>query len=71
MMLNLTTNMRIQLQNNRSAEVFYNQLLKFGNGKLLVGMIARRVSLPDNCCNLMTSIEERVEKVFLNIQNQF
>ena len=34
--LQLTTNMRVQLQNDQSADVFSRQLLDIGNGKLTV-----------------------------------
>jgi len=55
-------NMRVQLQNDQSAEVFSRQLLHIGNGKLPVNETSRRISLPDNFCNLV------ILKVFPNIQ---
>lgn len=60
--------MRVQLQNDRSAEIFSHQLLGIGNEKLLVDLNSGRISLPHNFCNLVTSKEELVEKVFPNIQ---
>ncbi|GFS97744.1 ATP-dependent DNA helicase [Trichonephila clavipes] len=63
--LQLTTNMRVQLQNDRSAEVFSRQLLDIGNGQLSIDE-TRQISLPDNFCNLVTSKEELISKVFPN-----
>ncbi|GFU28628.1 ATP-dependent DNA helicase [Trichonephila clavipes] len=48
--LQLTTNMRVQLQNDRSAEVFSRQLLDIRNGQLPIDE-TRQISLPDNFCN--------------------
>lgn len=59
--------MRVQLQNDQSAEVFSRQLLDIGNGQLPIDE-TRRISFPDNFCNLVTSKEELIEKVFPNIQ---
>ncbi|GFW74313.1 ATP-dependent DNA helicase [Trichonephila clavipes] len=58
--------MRVQLQNDRSAEVFSRQLLDIGNGQLPIDE-TRQISLPDNFCNLVTSKEELISKVFPNI----
>ena len=66
--LQLTTNMRVQLQNDKSAEIFSRQLLDIGNGQLPVDETSRRISFPDNFCNLVTSREELIGKVFSNIQ---
>lgn len=60
--------MRVQLQNDRSSERFSHQLLEIGNGKVPVDLTSGRISLPHNFCNLVTSKEELVEKVFPNIQ---
>ncbi|GFW41888.1 ATP-dependent DNA helicase [Trichonephila clavipes] len=59
--------MRVQLQNDRSAEVFSRQLLDIGNRQLPIDE-TRQISLPDNFCNLVTSKEELISKVFPNIQ---
>ncbi|GFX98874.1 ATP-dependent DNA helicase [Trichonephila clavipes] len=59
--------MRVQIQNDRSAEVFSRQLLEIGNGQLPIDE-TRQISLPYNFCNLVTSKEELISKVFPNIQ---
>ncbi|VDM92857.1 unnamed protein product [Onchocerca ochengi] len=66
--LKLTTNMRVQLQNDRSAGIFSYQLLENRNGEMPVDLTTGRITLPHNFCNLVTSKEELVEKVFPNIQ---
>ncbi|GFV91223.1 transposable element Tcb1 transposase [Trichonephila clavipes] len=59
--LQLTKNMRVQLQNDPSAEVFSRQLLDIGNGQLTIDE-TRQISLSDNFCNLVTSKEELISK---------
>lgn len=63
--------MRVQLQNDRSAEILSHQLLGIGNGKVPVDLTSGRISLPHNFCNLVTSKEELVVKVFPNIQTHY
>ena len=69
--LKLTTNMRVQLQKDRSAEIFSHQLLEIGNGKLPVDLTSGRILLPHNFCNLVKSKEELIEKVFPYIQTNY
>ena len=42
--------------------------MKIGNGKVSVDLSSGRISLPCDFCNLVTSKDELVEKVFPNIQ---
>nr|KAF6294145.1 hypothetical protein mPipKuh1_009743 [Pipistrellus kuhlii] len=70
-MLKLTTNMHVQLQNDRSAETFSHQSLEIENGKVPVDLTSGRISLPHTFCNLVTSKEELVEKIFPNIQTNY
>ena len=53
--LKLTTNMRVQLQNDDSGQTFSDQLLAIGNGKLPVDSISGCIQLPAELCNLVTS----------------
>jgi ATP-dependent DNA helicase PIF1 len=69
--LKLTTNMRVQVQNDRSAEIFSHQLLEIGNGKMPVDLTSGRISYPHNFCSFVTSKEELVAKVFPNIQTNY
>src|SRR5258705_1174441 len=65
--LSLTTNMRVQLQRDKSAELFSQQLLDIGNGKVQFDVTSGRITFPDNFCNLVKSEEELVISVFPNI----
>lgn len=65
--LKLTTNMRVALQNDKSAEVFSKQLLDIGNGTIPVDASAGLISFPPNFCQYTTSKEELITKVFPNI----
>ena len=69
--LKLTTNMRVRLQNDDSSQTFSDQLLAIGNGKLPVDSISGHIQLPAEFCNLVTSKNELVEKVFLNILTNY
>jgi len=69
--LKLTINMRVRLQNDDSGELFSDQLLEMGNGKLPVDSISGCILLPAESCNLVTSKNELVEKVFPNILTNY
>ena len=69
--LKLTTNKRVRLQNDDSGQTFSNQLLAMGNGKLPVDSISGRIQLPADFCNLVTSKNELIEKVFPNILKNY
>ncbi|XP_069170507.1 uncharacterized protein [Procambarus clarkii] len=69
--LKLTTNMRVELQNDASAKIFSHQFLEFGNGNVPVDLTSGRISLPHHFFNLVKSKEEFVEKVFPNIQTNY
>ena len=49
--LKLTTNIRVQLQNEDSGQTFSDQLLAIGNGKLPVDSISGRIQQPAEFCN--------------------
>ena len=55
------------IANDHSGEIFSNQLLAIGNGKLTADSISGRIQLPSKFCNLVTSKNDLVEKVFPNI----
>ena len=63
--------MRVRLQNDDSGQTFSDQLLAIGNGKLPVDSISGRIQLPAEFCNLVTSKNELVEKVFPKILNNY
>ncbi|GFX42654.1 ATP-dependent DNA helicase [Trichonephila clavipes] len=63
--------MRVQLQNDRSAEMFSHQLLDIGNGKVPADWTSGKISLSHNFCDLVASKGELVERVFPDIQTNF
>ena len=63
--------MGVRLQNDDSGEIFSDQLLAIGNGKLPVNSISGRIHLPAEFCNLLTSKNELFEKVFPNILTNY
>ncbi|XP_050340940.1 uncharacterized protein LOC126767493, partial [Bactrocera neohumeralis] len=65
--LQLTTNMRVALLNDPSAELFSNQLLTIGNGHVPVDASNGFISFPPNFCNFVSTKEELINKVFPNI----
>lgn len=69
--LTLTTNVRVQLQNDPSANEFSKQLLKIGDGKMPIDNETGLITLPTNFCNVVQSKEELIRKVFPNIVQQY
>ncbi|XP_069165478.1 uncharacterized protein [Procambarus clarkii] len=69
--LKLTSNMRVKLQNDLSAEIFSHQFLEIENGNVPDNLTSGRISLPHNFYNLVMSKEELVEKVFPIIQTSY
>lgn len=64
--LRLTTNMRVQLQNDSTAERFSKQLLDIGDGKLTTDT-SGLVALPDDFCTFVDSKVSLIDQIFLNI----
>lgn len=69
--LKLTTNMRVALNNDQSAEVFSRQLLDIGDGKIPVDASTGLISFPTNFCQFITSKAELIKKVFPNIAQNY
>ena len=69
--LKLTKSMRVRLQNYDSGQTFSGQLLAIENGKLPVDSISGRIQLPAEFCNLVTSKNKLIEKVFPNILHNY
>jgi hypothetical protein len=65
--LELKTNMRVHLQGDVSAGRFAQQLLTLGNGKVPVDSTSGLISISNNFCNIMDSIEVLKTSVFPNI----
>ena len=69
--LKITKNMRVHLQNDRTAELLSKQLLDIGSGKASVNSVLGRIMLSNNFCNLVASREELISKVFLDFQTNY
>lgn len=65
----LSINMRVQLQNDPSAQTFSEQLLHIGNGKIELHPNTQCIKLPDNLCTIVNSKQELIESVFPDILN--
>jgi ATP-dependent DNA helicase PIF1 len=59
--------MRVQLQHDESAEHFAKQLLDIGSGKMAIDESIKCVTLPTNFCNITSTRDELIQKVFPNI----
>ena len=69
--LELTSNMRVHLQGDLSAGRFTQQLLTLGDGKVPIDPTSGLISIPENFCNIVQSMEELKTSVFPNIQHHF
>ncbi|XP_018374141.1 PREDICTED: ATP-dependent DNA helicase PIF6-like [Trachymyrmex cornetzi] len=69
--LTLETNMRVQLQNDASAEFFAKQLLDIGNGKMVIDRYTQCITLPTNFCKMTSTKDELIQKVFPNIAQNY
>ena len=63
--------MSVRLQNDHSSEIFSDKLPTIGNGKLPGDSISGRIKLPPEFCNLLTSKNNLLEKVFPNILTNY
>lgn len=69
--LTLSTNMRVHLLQDAAAQIFAKQLLDMGDGKLPIDPTTREISFPPNFCQMQSSIQNVVQKVFPDIANNF
>lgn len=65
--LTLTTNVRVQLQNDPSAEIFSKQLLDIGNGKMPVDQTNGCITLPPTFCTIEPTTNDLITHVFPDI----
>ncbi|CAB3242523.1 unnamed protein product [Arctia plantaginis] len=65
--LSLTTNMRVQLQNDQSAAQFSKQLLAVGNAKVPVDATSGLITLTNDFCRFVHSQLALIENDFPNI----
>jgi len=63
--------MRVQLQNDASAERFAKQLLDIGNGKIQIDESTKLITLPPNFYTITLNRDELIRKVFPNIAQYY
>lgn len=64
-------NMRVQLQNDPLALSFSEQLLKIGNGQMLMHGNTQRIKLPNNFCNLVATKDALIESIFPDLRGNY
>ena len=69
--LQLTTNMRVFLQHDETANVFAKQLLDIGNNKVAMDTSTGFITLPTDFCHITDSKEELIQRVFPDIAQKF
>ncbi|XP_037926227.1 uncharacterized protein LOC119661104 [Hermetia illucens] len=69
--LQLTTTMRVFLQQDETANVFAKQLLDIGNNKVAVDTSTGFITLPTDFCHITDSKEELIQHVFPDIAQKF
>ncbi|CAF1468876.1 unnamed protein product [Rotaria magnacalcarata] len=69
--LELKTNMRVHLQGDAAAGRFAQQLLSLGNGKIAADPTTGLITIPNNFCNIVESIETLQTSVFPDIRRCF
>ncbi|XP_053968806.1 uncharacterized protein LOC128870231 [Anastrepha ludens] len=69
--LHLTTNMRVFLQQEETANVFEKQLLDIGNNKVAVDTSTGFITLPTDFCHITDSKVELIQRVFPAIAQKF
>ncbi|CAG4974232.1 unnamed protein product [Colias eurytheme] len=69
--LHLTTNMRVFLQQDETANVFAKQLLDIGNNKVAVDTSTGFIILPTDFCHITDSKVELIQRVFPDIAQKF
>ncbi|KIH57822.1 hypothetical protein ANCDUO_11985, partial [Ancylostoma duodenale] len=69
--MTLTTNMRVHLQGDLSAQSFAQQLLRLGDGEFPVDPDTDLISFPSDFCHIADSPEELIVMVFPDISNNF
>ncbi|XP_036343195.1 uncharacterized protein LOC118752408 [Rhagoletis pomonella] len=69
--LTLTTNVRVQLQNDPTAAEFSEHLLQIGNGRKPIEKNTGMITLPTNFCTVTVSRVQLVQNVFPNIAQNY
>lgn len=69
--ITLSTNMRVHLLQDASAQTFAKQLLDMGDGKIPIDPATLEISFPSNFCQMQSSIQDVEKMVFPNISRNY
>lgn len=69
--LHLSKNMRVELQNDQSGNIFSKQLIDIGNGKVPIDILTGCINFPQSFCQLTRSKDELIEKVFPDVSQNY
>jgi ATP-dependent DNA helicase PIF1 len=69
--LHLSKNMRVELQNDQSGNIFSKQLIDIGNGKFPIDMLTGCINFPQSFCQLTRSKDELIQKVFPDVSQNY
>ena len=69
--LHLSKNMRVELQNDPSGNIFSKQLIDIGNGNFPIDMLTGCINFPQSFCHLTQSKEELIQKVFPDVAQNY
>jgi ATP-dependent DNA helicase PIF1 len=67
----LSTNMRVHLVGDTTAQTFANQLMKLGNGEFPTDPTTNTITFPPDFCQAVSSVQEIVENIFPEIVNNY
>lgn len=67
----LSMNMRVFLQQDRTAEVFSKELLRIGNGQIPVDTSSGLISIPPAICQFTSTKDELITNVYPNIGQNY
>ncbi|XP_049823424.1 uncharacterized protein LOC126265582 isoform X2 [Aethina tumida] len=69
--VHLSKNMRVELQNDQSGNIFSKQLIDIGNGNFPIDMLTGCINFPQSFCHLTQSKEELIQKVFPDVAQNY
>ncbi|XP_063987756.1 uncharacterized protein LOC135167948 [Diachasmimorpha longicaudata] len=69
--LHLSKNMRVELQNDQSGNIFSKQRIDIGNGKFPIDMLTGCINFPQSFCQLTRSKDELIQKVFPDVSQNY
>ncbi|XP_054091709.1 ATP-dependent DNA helicase PIF1-like [Zeugodacus cucurbitae] len=69
--ISLTMNMRVLLQNDKTAEVFSKELLRIGNGQVPIDPCSGLISIPTTICQFTSNKYVLISSVYPNIAQNY